>query len=314
MSRITAWSERSKVGFNEETSKAMLISRRKRKERIDIKIYLNNKPIEQVTMMKCLGIVIEDKFKFSQNISYAADKSAKLISSLSKSAKISWGLKYEALKKIYKGAILPLLLYGAPVWIEALKYEFNRRKYVRVQRLMNIRIAKAYRTSSSEALCIVTGTTPVIIKSEEATKLYNVWKGNSEHSQKIDLDVELNHWPHPANFVNIAETDGYNEQTIQVYTDGSRSDRGVGAGVPIFVSHELKPRHHFKLNHRYSNNQAEQLAVAKALELIHDIDIAENTPRTIGVFTDSRITIDSIKNANNHNYLIEEIRKSILNL
>jgi len=34
----------------------------------------------------------------------------------------------------------------------------------------------------------------------------------------------------------------------------------------------------------------------------------------ISIFTDSRITIDSIKNSNNHDYLIEEIRKSILNL
>ena len=77
--------------------------------------------------MKYLGIII-DKFKFSLHISHAADKSAELIFSLSKSAKIHWGLKHEALITIYKGAILPLLLYRAPVWIEALSYEFNRRK------------------------------------------------------------------------------------------------------------------------------------------------------------------------------------------
>jgi len=94
-------------------------------------------------------------FKFSQHISYVADKCAKLIFSLSKSAKIHWGLKHETLTTIYNGAILPLLLYGAPVWIEALKYEFNRRKYNRVQRLMNLLIAKAYRTTSREALCIL---------------------------------------------------------------------------------------------------------------------------------------------------------------
>jgi ribonuclease HI len=67
-------------------------------------------------------------------------------------------------------------------------------------------------------------------------------------------------------------------------------------------------------SYRCSNNQAEQLAIAKALVLIHDIDIAENTPRTIGIFTDSRTTVDSIRNANNHSYLNEEIRKNILNL
>jgi len=278
MSKITAWSKRIKVGFNEEKSKTMLISWRKRKEVKDIKIDLNNKPLEQVTTMKYLGIIIDDKFKFSQHISYAADKCAKLIFSLSKSAKISWGLKHEVPKTIYKGAILPLLLYGAPVWIEATKYGYNRRKYIRVQRLMNIRIAKAYHTTSSEALCIVTGTTPIIIKFEEAAKHYNVWKGNRGHTQKIDLDVELNHWPHPADLVNITEDNGYNKQTIQVYTDGSKSERGVGSGVAIFISKELKSGHKYKLNYRCSNNQVEQLAIAKALELIHDIDITENTP------------------------------------
>jgi hypothetical protein len=61
------------VGFNEEKSKVMLISRRKRKEVKDINMYLNNKPLEQVTTMKYLGIIIDDKFKFSQHISYAAN-------------------------------------------------------------------------------------------------------------------------------------------------------------------------------------------------------------------------------------------------
>jgi len=75
MSKINAWSKWNKVGFNEAKSKTMLISRRKRKEAKEIKIYLN-KPIEQDTTMKYLGIVIDDKFKFSQHISHAADKCA----------------------------------------------------------------------------------------------------------------------------------------------------------------------------------------------------------------------------------------------
>jgi hypothetical protein len=33
-----------------------------------------------------------------------------------------------------------------------------------------VRIAKAFRTTSSEALCILAGTTPIIIKTEEAVK------------------------------------------------------------------------------------------------------------------------------------------------
>ena len=87
-------------------------------------------------------------------------------------AKISWGLGQGALKTIFKGVILHLLLYGAPNWSEAMKYEYNRRKYSRVQRPMNIKMVKSFRTTSSEALCNLTGTTSIIIEIEEAVTKY----------------------------------------------------------------------------------------------------------------------------------------------
>ena len=115
LSKITARSKSNKISFNEEKSKVMLISRRKRKEVKEIKVYLINKPSEQVTTMKYLGIIVDNKFKFSEHVSYAAERCTKLIHILSKSAKVSWELKHEALKTIYKGVILLLLLYGGPV-------------------------------------------------------------------------------------------------------------------------------------------------------------------------------------------------------
>jgi len=37
----------------------------------------------------------------------------------------------------------------------------------------------------------------------------------------------------------------------------------------------------------------------------------ETSPRTVTIFTDSTIALDSLKNVNNHGYLIEEIRKRV---
>jgi CRISPR/Cas system-associated exonuclease Cas4 (RecB family) len=54
-----------------------------------------------------------------------------------------------------------------------MQYEFDKRKYIRVQRSIYLRTAKAFRTTSSEALCILTGITHIIIKMEEAVKMYN---------------------------------------------------------------------------------------------------------------------------------------------
>jgi ribonuclease HI len=65
--------------------------------------------------------------------------------------------------------------------------------------------------------------------------------------------------------------------------------------VAIFVDKALGAQLKFKLDNRCSNNQAEQLAIAKALEIIESIDISETSPRKVAIFTDSKITLDSLK-------------------
>jgi alkyl hydroperoxide reductase subunit AhpF len=87
----------------------MLVSRRKRREQRNITVYLNIKPLEQVTQMKYLGIIIDHKFRFQEHINYAAKRCTKLIYNLSKMAKLSWGIKHLAIATIYKGTILSIL-------------------------------------------------------------------------------------------------------------------------------------------------------------------------------------------------------------
>ena len=125
-------------------------------------MYLNNKPIPQVQKLKYLGIIFDYKLTFRDHVNYIAEKCMKLTFTLAKSVKINWGLGHKALKTIYAGAILPLLLYGAPVWIRAMEKGKYKNKISRVQRLINIKMAKAYRTVSSEALCVVTGMTLIL--------------------------------------------------------------------------------------------------------------------------------------------------------
>jgi hypothetical protein len=144
LSKIKKKKKNYKIKFNDDKSTAMLVSRRKRNERKEINVFFNYKFFKQVNKIKYLGIIMNNKFKFREHIIYAAEKCTKLIYSLSKSAKITWGLRHDVLRTIYEGAILPLLFYGAPVWIYAMKYTCNRRKYIRAQRMINLRIAKAY--------------------------------------------------------------------------------------------------------------------------------------------------------------------------
>ena len=88
LSKVSAWAKQNKIWFNDQKSKIMLMSRRKRKE---LEVYLNNKLLTQVHSLKYLGIVLDCTLTFKEHINYMTAKCTKLIFALSKSAKLSWG-------------------------------------------------------------------------------------------------------------------------------------------------------------------------------------------------------------------------------
>ena len=180
-------------------------------------------------------------------------------------------------------------------------------KLIRVQRLINLKIAKAFRTTSTEALCTLTGLTPIIIKLQEISKAYNILKG--KEIANLDTAIPLKEWPHPTNYTGIEDVDPAKHYTVKIYTDGSKSIEGVGSGVVVLLNDQVAQQLQYKLDDRCSNNQAEQVAILKALEIIPEVQLNLNYPKTLALYTDSKITIDSLKNTRNHNHLIENIRQ-----
>jgi len=63
----------------------------------------------------------------------------------------------------------------------------------------------------------------------------------------------------------------------------------------------------FKLDNRCSNNQAEQLAIPNALQKLQVLTKQNINPIWAKIFTDSRITLDSLQNYKNHGFLVDEI-------
>jgi ribonuclease HI len=68
-----------------------------------------------------------------------------------------------------------------------------------------------------------------------------------------------------------------------------------------------------QLDTRCSDNKAEQLAILKVLGTIELINSHIN-PRTLTIYTESRVSLDSLYNPNNHAHLAEEIRKKVASM
>jgi ribonuclease HI len=96
--------------------------------------------------------------------------------------------------------------------------------------------------------------------------------------------------------------------TVEVFTDGRKSDEGVGSGIVMFINNIPVYQMQYKLGNGCSNNQSEQFAIMKALEKMEEL---QDLQRTTVIHTDSRITLDSLKNSKNHNFLLEEMRQKI---
>ena len=90
------------------------------------------------------------------------------------------------------------------MWIKAMEKESYKSKLIRVQRLINIVMAKAYRTVSHKALCILTGMTPIEIKIEEAVQIYYATRGNINDKTHFERDTSVRKWQQPADaFIRV---------------------------------------------------------------------------------------------------------------
>jgi hypothetical protein len=72
--------------------------------------------------------------------------------------------------------VLPILKYGAPIWVEAIQKNKNLTKYKKIQRLINTKIAKAYRTLSYDASSMIAGVQPIQITIQQKVQTYMATK------------------------------------------------------------------------------------------------------------------------------------------
>ena len=92
---------------------------------------------------------------------------------------------------------------------------------------------QAHRTTSNEALCALTGITPIVIKAEEEAKIFNIMRGSNQN--EIDKDENARDWLHPEELVRIIETQ---EEEIQIYIDGSKKRKWRRRGYSYLCQRE----------------------------------------------------------------------------
>jgi len=156
------------------------------------------------------------------------------------------------------------------------------------------------------------GVPPIGLVINGKVKLYKQKHGLENSAIVCDMPLPINEWTHPAWQVTITETSEMTTYRKEIYTERSKDGSMVGAGAAIYSNKQLVKQCKYKLHSYCSNNQAEQIAILKALEQLQEME----TPKggMAAIYTDSKVATDSLKNHAMHGFLIEKIRNKIRHL
>ena len=106
----------------------------------------------------------------------------------------------------------------------------------------------------------------------------------------------MRYWPTLRKYLLLGPPTEIPHNTINIFTDGSKIGGKVGAAAVIIKDDIVLHQSKYRLHDRCSNNQAEQVAILKALEHIQNLQLTEDAEKIVLVNTDSKVTLDTLQN------------------
>lgn len=103
--------------------------------------------------MKYFGIQVDNRWTFSDHFRLVESKVNKVLRALNKLMSNLRGPD-ERRRRLYGSVVLSIILYGAPIWDDAVKSSRLLGKLVSLQRSLAQGIISSYRTVSGDAACL----------------------------------------------------------------------------------------------------------------------------------------------------------------
>nr|XP_042901637.1 uncharacterized protein LOC122270009 [Parasteatoda tepidariorum] len=244
-------------------------------------------------------------FEADPNILTNWGKSATNIhNQLVKLAPRTWGIQTKLLKLWYHTVAEKTLTYASAAWGTNLsKTAISERN--KVQRPLLIRLARSFKKASNAALNVLTGIPPL--------HLFNT--SNDQHSiNAIDYQQKIkSNCTHPAEKISykyISLPPSTPTDTItNIYTDGSKTEQGVGAAFCVYNNNHLTDTFKFTLKQDNTVFQAEILAIKEALNWLEAQNYREAT-----IHTDSLAGMHALIKIKQRDPHVVETQKQLVHL
>ena len=253
---------------------------------------LGNDRIPVSGSSKLLGVTLDSKLNWSEHINKQTASCKRLVFLLNHCCKMKWGVNRDVLERIWIGCIEKILMFGCPAWVSLLKNKSMVQKLESVQRLVAIKMIRAFKTVSFDAALILSGLPHIVNRIHERVISYAA-KHPIHYSQfipnshieytlqisaayGIDIDkyesisVQNTIPPYCRRKPSVCTTllnkyPLFQKGVINIYTDGSKSDAGTGSAFVVFRPNMLLEHGQNRLGIGNSVYQAELVAIKNSL-------------------------------------------------
>ncbi|GBM07978.1 Putative protein in type-1 retrotransposable element R1DM [Araneus ventricosus] len=262
--------------------------------------------IKKVNSIKYLGVYIDDKLNWRDHIAAQAKKAVQLHQSLNMIAGKNWGIPQKQRRLLYKSVVERTMAHGAAAWCLNPTSKMVR-KLTSIQRPFLLSLTGAYRTSPTAALQTILGIPPLHLQLQYEARLINLTRlqkalpSTTVNLEPNQIETKVPGWAsHPSNFLQTQQISledagpesNKNSTMIKIFTDGSKSEDGVGAAFCVFINNILQHVWKGQLSLHNTVFQAELSAIKEAIK--YAVDFHKN--QQVKIFADNQASIKAISN------------------
>lgn len=289
------------LSINPGKTEAMMFGTKTCKKRRPI-FKLNQKSIPVKDTLLYLGFMLDNNFTWLPHLEMIRSKLLDFTCNMKRTRIRDQGVSLYYLKLWYQTVLLKQISYGHEIWFSDLKYN-GLNRLSSCQRVCLLSFVRAYRSTSTDALCVLAGVPPIHLQLEQSSLKYAVLhdgvaidvEGVHVSSNVLSIKIPSFEYPyyyagHNVNFIKPIKRQSLFSNHPVIFTDGSKMDQGVSAAYSVFRGKDIIFERSIKLNHFNSVYQAELVAISDALDWCHSSDYS-----VFFLFTDSLSSYASLQ-------------------
>jgi ribonuclease HI len=319
LNMVLKWCLNTNLSINPNKTEILIFAGNKRLQYSSISF--NNIDIKYSKSAKYLGVIIDNKLTWNDQIDYIENKARVTLMTTRNLIGNNWGLKPSIMRWVYQQILLPRVTYGAMAWWQSLTQTSKAERIEKIQRQALSTFAPVYKSLPLSALMSAYNIRPLdteimkkailtMIRIGDYDKAYLPLNSHANILPPLSKILKLNKNQIKFDYCsktksvrkfklyfNVNEIEelenqflNYNSNTKSIYTDGSGLDSKSGIGIK---SEDLKIEISERTIDTPNINKTEMIAIIRACDELLQKNVANEN---IEFLTDSRNLLHALNN------------------